>query len=141
MNRKELSEIITSVLQGYEAESIAVFGSFARDDADTESDIDILVKFKETKSLLDLVRIERELSETAGINVDLLTEKSISPYLIDSIKKEMQVLYPWKDMAGMRDKLIHDYFGIDIDAVWKTVEEDIPVIKKEIVDIIEALEK
>ena len=94
MNRNELCNIITSVLKGHEAKKIAVFGSYARDDAVAESDIDILVEFKDAKSLLDLVRIERELSETAGINVDLLTEKSISPYLIDSIKKEMLVLYP-----------------------------------------------
>jgi len=32
-------------------------------------------------------------------------------------------------MSGMRDKLIHDYLGVDIDAVWDTVEKDIPVLK------------
>ena len=58
-----------------------------------KSDIDILVEFSERKSLLDLVRIERELSEALSIKVDLLTEKSISPYLIDRIKSEMEVIY------------------------------------------------
>ena len=57
------------------------------------SDVDIIVEFSERKSLLALVRIERELSEILGIRVDLLTEKSISPYLIDSIKKEMESIY------------------------------------------------
>ena len=58
-----------------------------------KSDIDILVEFSERKSLLDLVRIERELSVALSIKVDLLTEKSISPYLIDRIKSEMEVIY------------------------------------------------
>lgn len=50
------------------------------------------MEFSETKGLLALVRIERELSELLGVKVDLLTEDSISPYLIDGIKKEAKVI-------------------------------------------------
>jgi predicted nucleotidyltransferase len=72
---------------------IALFGSYVRGEEKQGSDIDIIVEFSERKSLLELVRIERELSEVLGIKVDLLTEKSISPYLIDTIRDEMEVIY------------------------------------------------
>jgi uncharacterized protein with HEPN domain len=48
---------------------------------------------------------------------------------------------PWKDMTGMRDKLIHDYLGVDIDAVWDTVKEDIPILKNKLKDLLEKGEK
>ena len=50
--------------------------------------------------------------------------------------KEKNKDIPWKDIAGMRDKLIHAYFGVDLDAIWKTLKEDIPLLKKEIMKLI-----
>ncbi len=37
---------------------------------------------------------------------------------------------PWREMAGMRDKLTHAYFGVNIEVVWKTIKERLPELKK-----------
>ena len=52
-----------------------------------------MVEFSERKSLLDIVGMEQELSDEVGSKVDLLTEKAVSPYLIDRIRQEMVVIY------------------------------------------------
>jgi hypothetical protein len=72
---------------------LAIFGSFVKGDFTKKSDIDLLARFSKPKSLLDLVRIERVLSGVLGRKADLLTEASISPYLRDRIKNEMEVVY------------------------------------------------
>ena len=93
MGKKELFKEIVHLLKNKGAKKIAVFGSYVREEEESKSDIDIIVEFSDRKSLLELIGIERELSEKLGIKVDLLTEKSISPYLIESIHKEMEVIY------------------------------------------------
>jgi predicted nucleotidyltransferase len=72
---------------------VGLFGSLSRGEGDDNSDIDLMVRFSKRKSLLSLVKIEREISTALGRKVDLLTEAAISPYLKDRILKELMVLY------------------------------------------------
>ncbi len=93
MKKEDIFDKVTWHLTNRGARKIAIFGSYVRGEEKPGSDIDVLVEFAERKSLLELVRIERELSELIGMKVDLLTKKSISPYLVDTITKEMKVIY------------------------------------------------
>lgn len=44
--------------------------------------------------------------------------------------KQKSTKIPWKDISGMRDKLFHNYFGVDLEEVWRTIKKDIPFFKR-----------
>lgn len=90
-----------------------------------------------TKDTTHDVFLENHLVQDAVIRqIEIIGEATKK--LSDNIKSEYSFI-PWKDIAGMRDKLIHGYFGVDIEAVWKTVGKDIPILKQQIDDIIRDL--
>ena len=74
---------------------MVIFGSFVRGEQSSESDIDIAIEFDKNsqKTLLDLIRVEEELTRIFGRKVDLGIFSSISPYIIDDVKKEMKIIY------------------------------------------------
>ncbi len=47
---------------------------------------------------------------------------------------------PWQDIAGMRDKLIHGYFGVDLEKVWLTAQDDLPTLKAEVTEMLKNIE-
>ena len=55
----------------------------------------------------------------------------------DDVKKRHADL-PWREMAGLRGKLIHDYFGVNLDVVWKTVTVDLPDLQIRVAAVLEA---
>ncbi len=75
-------------------ERIGVFGSFARGEDTQDSDIDLLVKFRATLTLLDLARIHIELSQILGKKVDLITEQALKNELLKTyIYKDLKIIY------------------------------------------------
>jgi len=95
MNVEEIKKKVLPVVRKYEVQKAALFGSFVRGEQKEDSDIDILVEFKDTenKTLLDLVGLELELQEVLNRKVDVLTYRSIHPLLKDYILKEQEVFY------------------------------------------------
>jgi hypothetical protein len=90
MNQSEIKNIILSHLKEFDPLKIGIFGSFARGDNKEGSDIDILVEFKESPTLLTLIKLENDLSEILGIKVDLVTTGALKNKRIrKSIKKDL----------------------------------------------------
>jgi uncharacterized protein with HEPN domain len=136
------SEILRLAAQ-HGARNVRVFGSLARGQADPDSDLDLLVEMDEGRSLLGLVGLWQDLEDGVYLQhirdaihqIRSYTQEGKDPFLADrksqdatirnleiigeAVKKLSPRLrsthpdVPWKRIAGMRDKMIHDYFGID----------------------------
>ncbi len=65
-------------------------------------------------------------------NIEILGEASKS---LSNETREKYPHIPWKDIAGTRDMLIHDYFGVNIDIVWDIVKNEIPTLSAQLKDI------
>ncbi len=85
---KQIAKTVIPILKKNDVVRAGIFGSVARGEAKPKSDVDILVKIKGDKSLLDVVRLQRELKEKLGRNVDLLEYEEIHPYIKRRILSE-----------------------------------------------------
>ncbi len=85
---EKLKEKILETLREHEVKRASLFGSIVREEMTDESDIDILIEFRGTKSLLDLARLKIELEEVLKRKVDVLTYNSLHPLLKDQILAE-----------------------------------------------------
>lgn len=91
MKNKSLEEIerkIIPILRHNDVVRASLFGSFVRGEAKKSSDIDILIKFKGRKSLLDLVGLKLELEERLKRKVDVVEYSVVHPLIKNRVLKE-----------------------------------------------------
>lgn len=90
---KTITRKIIPTLKRQGVVKAAFFGSVIKEGAKKKRDVDILVRFNQRKSLLDLVRLQFILEDKLGKKVDLLTYDSVHPLLRNIILNDQQVFY------------------------------------------------
>ncbi len=94
---EELNTQIKPVLRPY-AYRVSLFGSYARGEADSQSDIDLMMALKPEKQrpplgLFEVIRLEKELERRLGRKVDLVTEEGLNSQIKANVEKEKVILY------------------------------------------------
>jgi len=90
--KKKIASSKEYLLKTYGVEEIGVFGSFARGDNDDNSDVDIAIEINHEKAVVGFfafARMQRFLEELLGRKVDLVTKRSIKPYIKERILSQM----------------------------------------------------
>ncbi|HEY64058.1 MAG TPA: nucleotidyltransferase family protein, partial [Caldilineae bacterium] len=86
--QRKIRELTPILVDRYQVESIALFGSYVRGEERPDSDLDVLVTFRETPSLFKLLRLEHFLSDALGVPVDLVMKDTLKPRIGERILKE-----------------------------------------------------
>ncbi|NWG19872.1 MAG: nucleotidyltransferase family protein [Chloroflexi bacterium] len=84
-----LRERRADLVKRYHIHELGVFGSYVRNEQRPDSDIDLLVSFTQTPSLLTLVQLEDELSELLGVRVDLAVKSALRPRIAEHVLHEV----------------------------------------------------
>jgi uncharacterized protein len=92
LSSEKVREDIGRIASSHGAHNVRIFGSVPRGEARASSDLDLLVEMVAGRSLLDLVALSEELAEALGVEVDVVTEASLSPYLREKILSEAVAL-------------------------------------------------
>lgn len=89
---KMLSESKAELADRFKVDNLGLFGSFGRSEQNMESDIDILVEFRQGADLLDLVALGEFLEKKLGRRVDIVTKRALRPEIRDQVLKEVSMV-------------------------------------------------
>ena len=96
----------------------------------------VLLPKKDTELARKLEKLYKDIkSQDAVIRRLEIIGEAVKNLPADFKKKKSSI--PWQNIAGMRDFLIHEYFGVDLDLVWQTVKKDLPEFKKQILKLLD----
>jgi predicted nucleotidyltransferase len=87
-----IREDVQRIAAAHGADNVRVFGSVGRGEQDASSDLDLLVDMADGRSLFDLIALSKDLEESLGVDVDVVTEASLSPYIRDRVLDEAVAL-------------------------------------------------
>ena len=85
----QLREQLPTLRQRYQVRSLGIFGSYIRQEPQPDSDLDLLVTFDDPPSLLGFIKLEHELSELLGVQVDLVMRDALKPTIGQRILNEV----------------------------------------------------
>jgi uncharacterized protein with HEPN domain len=136
---EEKRDEILQLAAQYGAFNVRIFGSVARNEADQDSDIDFLVDMESGRSLLDLGGLLMELNDLSLLNelvqIWVIHHLQVIGEAVRALADEMRESHPdipWTQIIGMRNILVHRYFGIDEDIVWTAINKDLPALKQKV---------
>ena len=104
---------------------------------------DILQAIEEIFSFVEAMDLEAFLSDRRT-NLAVIRALEIigeAARHIPEIERRNLSQVPWQEMVAMRNMLIHQYFGVDLEVLWRTVQEDLPPLRDEIRRVVEEKEE